>query len=315
MQTATFRASPAPYSKACDTFRPRIGQGAAIRTGLGGIALVHFFKPRAMLNSLVRQLSSEGRPSRIQNGLRHSSFSESGSIHIAYRDVVKLTHDAGAELVVKIIAAIRNLRVYRLHPFFLVSALRHGQRLFGTPVNALGFNFLARGQGGEVFQPKVNTDAIEWLTNASGNGNGIHLNHDVQEPVAPAVSGEVRAVFDLSFWQGAAIEHPERVASEAKGIALALEFTSLERNPSERLLPPVAQEGALFLAARLGVLLAYSVHSAGVQAKLFACAAGEFVQVKPGMPATAKAQRILLPVITEIPDEVASPALLVQQAS
>ena len=36
----TITASPLSYSKVCDTFRPRIGQRAAIRTDLGGKAFV-----------------------------------------------------------------------------------------------------------------------------------------------------------------------------------------------------------------------------------------------------------------------------------
>ena len=117
MHTTTPRTNPVPYSKTCNTFRPRIGHGAAIRAGLGCVALVHFFKPRAMLNSLVRQLSSEGRPPSIENRLCHGGLGKPCGAHVADRNVIKLTHDAGAELVVKIIAAIRNLRVYRLHPF------------------------------------------------------------------------------------------------------------------------------------------------------------------------------------------------------
>jgi hypothetical protein len=90
MHTTTHRTNPAPYSKTCDTFRPRIGHGAAIGAGLGRKRFVHFFKPRAMLNSLVRQLSSEGRPASIKNGLRHTGLGKSGGIHVAYRNVIKL---------------------------------------------------------------------------------------------------------------------------------------------------------------------------------------------------------------------------------
>ena len=222
MHTTTPRTNPVPYSKTCNTFRPRIGQGAAIRAGLGCIALVHFFKPRAMLNSLVRQLSSEGRPPSIKNRLRQGGLGESGGAYVAHRDVIKLTHDAGAEFMEKVTAAIGNLRVYCLHPLLLVRPLRYGQRLFSAPVNTLRLDLLPRGQGGEVLQAQINSDALD---GRAGIGcNDIDINHDVQEPVAPAVAGKVRAVFDLSGRKLAAVEHAKGVASKAKGIPLAFEF-------------------------------------------------------------------------------------------
>ena len=119
MHPATLRTNPVSYSKACDTFRPRIGQGAAIRADLGAKRFVHFFKPRAMLNSLVRQLSSEGRPARIHNGLRHAGLGESGGADVAHRDVIKLTHQLSAELVMKVVSNRVRTDIYcrsAVHP-------------------------------------------------------------------------------------------------------------------------------------------------------------------------------------------------------
>src|SRR6516164_4478932 len=81
---------PLSYSKVCDTFRPRLGQSAASRADLGGKTFVHFFVPRAMLNSLVREHASKGRPACIENGLRHAGLGESGSVHITHRDVIEV---------------------------------------------------------------------------------------------------------------------------------------------------------------------------------------------------------------------------------
>jgi hypothetical protein len=61
MYNTAITASPFSYSKVCDTSRPRIGQCAAVRTDLGGKIFVNFLKPRAMLNSLVRELCSKRR--------------------------------------------------------------------------------------------------------------------------------------------------------------------------------------------------------------------------------------------------------------
>ena len=313
MHTATRRTNPAPYSKACDTFRPRIGQSAAIRTGLGCITLVDFFKPRAMLDSLVRQLISKLTPACIQHRLGHVCFCQTCGIDVAYRDVIKLTHDAGAELVVKVVAAIRHLRVYRLDAALFARSLRSGQYGFSAAVDSLRLNLLARGQGGEVFQAQVNTHALERLTNASGSG--IDLNDDVQKPVAPTVAGEVRAVLDFPIGQSPAVKDSEGVSGKAKGVALALEFPALERHPAERPLAPVAQKRPLLLATRLGVLLAHGVDRARVKAQLFAGASSQHIQIKAGEPLPAKAQSIFLPVVAVVPDEIAGPALAIEQAS
>src|SRR5476649_2257222 len=106
MYASTITTLPFSYSKACDTFRPRTGQGAAIRAGLGGKSFVHFYEPCAMLNSLVRQFASEGRPAGIKNGLRHAGLGKSGGAHIAHRDVVELTHQTARQFMVKIVSAI-----------------------------------------------------------------------------------------------------------------------------------------------------------------------------------------------------------------
>jgi hypothetical protein len=55
--------------------------------------------------------ASEGRPARIENGLRQAGLGESGGIHIADRDIVELSNDAHRELVVKVTAGMGDTRV------------------------------------------------------------------------------------------------------------------------------------------------------------------------------------------------------------
>ena len=313
MQLSTLRTNPIPYSKACDTFWPRIGQSAAIRTGLGCIALADFLKPCAMPNGLVREFVSKSRPSSIKHRLGHGGLGQACSIHVAYRDVIKLTHDAGAELVVKVISPVRNLRMNRQNAPFFIGPLCDGQSLFSSPVNALRLNLLARGQGGEVFQAQVNADTFDGL--ARIGRNGIDFNDDVQKPVAPAVAGKVCSVLDFPIGQGAAVKDAKGVSGKAKGIALTFEFPAFERHPSKRLLAPVAQVGPLLLATRLGVLFTHGVDRARVQLKFFAGACSEVVQIEPTEPLAAKAQRVFLPVVAIVPDEIAGPTLGIKQAS
>lgn len=265
-----------------------------------------------MLNSLVRKFATEGRPTGIQNGLRHAGFGESCGVHVANRDIVKLLNDARREFVVKIVATVRNLCVNGTHATFLPGALGNGKRLLRASVDMLRLDLFASGQRGKVFQAKVDADATA-RTASVGRSNG-NVDHDVQEPVAARVFGEVRSVLDFPLRERATVEYAKGIASEPEGAAFALQFAALERNPPEVLLAPIAQVRALLLRARLGVLLAHGVHRAGVKTKFFAAALRELVQVEPGMPAAVKSQRILLPVVAEIPDEVARPGLLVQQS-
>ena len=99
-------ANPPPYSKVCDTSRPRVGQCATTRTDLGRIRFVDFLKPSSVRNRLVVEHVAKGRPACIKYRLSHAGLGESGSVHITHCDVVELQHDASRELVLKIPAGI-----------------------------------------------------------------------------------------------------------------------------------------------------------------------------------------------------------------
>ena len=141
MSTTAITALPLSYSKACDTFRPRIGHGAAIRTDLGSKALIDFLEPRAMLDSLVRQLMSEARPARIQDRLGHAGPGESGGGDITDRNVIELPDNAVRQLMQEVATAVRNLRVDRLEAPLLVGALRQRKRFDsqGRPKRSASF--------------------------------------------------------------------------------------------------------------------------------------------------------------------------------
>src|SRR4051794_38301880 len=123
MAATTITACPRSYSKVCDTFRPRSGQRAAIRTDLGGKTFVHFLEPCAMLNSLVRQLIAEGRPAGVENSLCHAGFGESGGIDVADRDEIEFPDNARRQLVVEIGAPLRHLGVDRRNAPLLAGPL------------------------------------------------------------------------------------------------------------------------------------------------------------------------------------------------
>src|ERR1700675_3490703 len=91
MRDTTLRAYPASYSEVCDTFRPRFA--FAKRTDSGRERFIDFVVPGPVRSRFVAEHVSEGRPACIEHGLRQAGLGESGGIHIAYRDVVKLSKD------------------------------------------------------------------------------------------------------------------------------------------------------------------------------------------------------------------------------
>ncbi len=106
MRNTTLGTYPASYSEVCDTFRPRLG--SARRTDSGRERFIHFLVPSPVRSRFVAEHASEGRPACIENGFRQAGLGESGGVHIADRDVVKLSDDARRELVVKVTARMSD---------------------------------------------------------------------------------------------------------------------------------------------------------------------------------------------------------------
>src|SRR5216683_5539641 len=104
MRHPTLRTYPASYSEVCDTFRPRLAR--ARRTVSGRERFIDFLVPSPVRSRFVAEHASEGRPACIKDGLRQAGFGESSGVHIADRDVIELSDDAGRELVVKVTAGI-----------------------------------------------------------------------------------------------------------------------------------------------------------------------------------------------------------------
>src|SRR3990167_913997 len=280
MRNTTTTANPLPYSKVCDTSRPRIGQCATIRTDLGAERLVHFLIPRAMPKGLVREHRTKGRPACVRDAFRHAGPGEFGGRHVAHRDVVKLTYEPVRELVQEVSACIHDTGVDLGGLSLLPGTLSVAQPFFKLAKVPRVFDGLTGGECSKTLETEVNADTLD---RCSGRWNALsisgNIDHDVQEPVASTVPGEIGAVLDLPFRQRPAVEDAKGVAGEAKRIAFALEVSPLERNPCERPLSSVTQEWALLSRPALGILLTHRVDGAGMQTKLLAAAGGELVQV------------------------------------
>src|ERR1700726_4389452 len=117
MRDATLSSFPASYSEVCDTFRPRLA--GARRTDSGIERFIHFPVPSPVRRRFIAEQVSEGRPACIKNRLRQAGLGESGGVHIADRDLMELSNDAGREFMVKVTARRDDARVEvgRLPPF------------------------------------------------------------------------------------------------------------------------------------------------------------------------------------------------------
>ncbi len=304
-----FAAFPFPYSKACDTSRPRIGQCAAIRAGLGGKAFVHFHVPCAMPHGLVRQHPAERRPACIKHGLRQAGLGESTGIDIANSNMVEGAGKLHRPVMQEVQPAPRRACLNGSDAAPLVGSLRNCQRRFSLTIKARHRNLFSLGRCSEILQAKINTDTVvQWSDRRLS-----YLDHNIEEPIAPTVLRKATAVLDLPFRKRARVKHAERITCKAKRVAFPMQVASFERNPAQGLSAAVAQIRPAVLGTRSGELFAHSIDHTRVQLQFFAAAGSQLVQVKAGQPRALKPQGILLPVIAVVPDEIHLTGLLIKQ--
>src|SRR5258708_2424934 len=298
MRHTTLRTYPSSYSEVCDTFRPRLA--CARRTDSGGERFIHFLVPSPVRRRFIAEHASEGRPARIEHGLRQAGLGESSGVHVTCRDLIELSNDAGRELVVKVPARIDNARVEvgRLTPFS--GPLPGTQLVSQLPEKPRVLDLLPIGQGSEVFKAQVDA-------NTAAHGSRLRLSDlhdDVQEPMPACIAGEVRSVLDLALRQRPRVEYSEGVPGKAKGLPLALKVGAFQRHPSQRAPAPPPQERAVLLTAGLGVLLAHGVDRARVQGEFLAASRRQPIEIKASRPALVPFHGMLLSLVAEIPNEV-----------
>ena len=271
MYHTAFAAFPLSYSKACDTSRPRIGQCAAIRAGLGGKAFVHFHVLRAMPHGLVRQHLAKGRPACIKHRLRQAGLGESTGIDIANSDMVESASKLRRPVMQEVQTAPRRARLDGFDAAPLVGSLRYRQRRFSLTVEARRRNLFSLGRGSEILQAKIDTDTVvQWPDRRFGN-----LDHNIEEPIAPTVLRKAGAILDLPFRKRARVKHTESITSKAKRIPFPMQVASFERNPAQGLSAAVTQIRPAVLGTPFGKLLAYGIDHTGAQLQFFAAAGSQ----------------------------------------
>ena len=188
-------AYPLPYSKVCDTVRPRARKTSATRTDLGGKVLIGFHVLRAMLNSLVREHRTEARPRGIQDRLGDPALGQSGGVDLADCYVVELPHDAMRELVQEIPSRSSDPSVDSPCEPGFARALSLGKALFQRTIPAWVPNLLARRESRELYYPQI--DPYKAMRRSHRSLVGIDYN--VQEPVSSSITAKVRSVSDFAF--------------------------------------------------------------------------------------------------------------------
>ncbi|MEW3774003.1 hypothetical protein QOZ48_30085 [Pseudomonas aeruginosa] len=218
MQNTTTATCPFSYSKPCDTFRPRIRQSAAIRTGLGGKAFVYFLEPRAMLNSLVREHVTEGRPACVKYRFGHAGLGKSGRTNITDSYVIELAHDATRKLLQEITTRISYASMDICYLPTLASPLSLCQRLLKISKVSRILNLFSGGKTGKLFQPKIDADSSFNVPSWSVR----QFDNDIQKPVPSPITREICTVFDLSFRKRSRVENSKRVSREPEGAPFSL---------------------------------------------------------------------------------------------
>src|ERR1700751_1057130 len=119
VRRSTAKAYPLPYSKICDTFRPRRREIPTRRTDLGTTRFVDFRVLHSVPAGLVAEHSSEGRPARVVHRLCHPCTAKLRTGNVPDIKSPMLTHEPRRELVKVILSHVRNLVVQRPHSLCL----------------------------------------------------------------------------------------------------------------------------------------------------------------------------------------------------
>lgn len=261
-----------------------------------------------MLNSLVRQLISEGRPASIKNRLCHAGFGESGCVYITHSNVVELSHYAMRELMYEVASTVDNFRVQTFCQTILIGPLRFTKTIFKMPVVAWVLNLFASREGGKFLEAEVNPDTIAYFSRAIR----IDLNNQVQVPVTTRVPGKIGAVAYLPIRELPTIEHPESAAMETEALPVPLNMPTLKWNPPKGFLATKSEIRTFFLGSRYDVLRANSGYRRGMQTKLLAAPGSKADQVEGGVPLATITKGVFLPFVAIVPHEVYRAGLLVQ---
>lgn len=297
-----------PHSKTCDTFRA--SDASAVGTGLGSPSFVGFNISRSVPAGFIAELIAQHRPTRVQNGLRHSGFHELGRADIADDDQFFLTSKLRAPLMQVMLSGVRDFGVDRADALLVPSALSNSKCRFIAPI------MLERGNNSAI---RTCGDGLEPEVNADGASAGWKFVFDFAlEANVPATSGilDEASCFQFPF-DLAGFPEVEFTPEIDDVWAIKLDGSGNKRHPTEGAFcsaaPAPAKVSALGISASC-IFSADGLHSIGVQPEFSSGAGAQFDQIESGwppygLPGASSALGFALGLVAIIPDEIDSASM------
>jgi hypothetical protein len=246
MMSPAIAARPLSYSKACDTFRPRLRDAPASRADLGRHCLVDFKvgAAPAPMRFVCKHLL-EAVPAGVMNRFRHAGTREFLGTYVADDDQPEsLIDQCAAGLVQEVLTAIRSLRMDGPGALRLARPLGSGESRLGLAVELGRFDHVSSRERGERLEAKVYPDRNAVVGRAVGFWN-VHADVDV--PATPGVGSEGAGADDA---HGQPVSQVHRLKAVAhvleRGAVEAHVPLTTERHPAERATPTEADAPVLY---------------------------------------------------------------------
>src|SRR6266404_907691 len=204
-----------------------------------------------------------------------------------------------------ILAAARRRAVQSLRLALMAAPLRLGDLRLNIAVKAPRFKLIPVAGRHCVFEPQIEPHLVV----PSDRRRHQPLDGKTQPPVPDRILREA-AGFPSRSVEQLPLEHPNRLAGKAQGLALALQLQRFEGDPAERsprpATDPPTQLDLLELPPTQGEFRVHALNRVSTDMlKTLGCARRELVQIKPGQPLAwpcKRARRPIAGLIAPIPD-------------
>jgi len=303
MHSSTVGAFPGSYSKTRDTFRPRIGQSATTRTGLGTVAFVDDFKHSLMPTGFILQELLEHIPASVVHGFRHVRFRQFATAHIAYDYISVLLSYTVRRYMQFVFAPIFNFCVYRFHALLVLCALSCSKLIFKATIPAIITDFSPITQVSEILKPKINSYGFI--------GCLFYVFRFRGETNIPMTLGVLNKTSSFKrFVEFSVLPKPIFSFLKSNAVTLKLNSAFNKRDPAQSFFTATEFRTFFKLVSRLSKLLANRVTRVTMHHKFFANFLGCIYKVKMRRP---KVHTGTLIFNTKVPDNIGFPSLNTQR--
>lgn len=298
---------PLSYTQSFSTFWA--ANYTATGTGLSGKRFVDFPVYDPIRNRLVGQHLTEGRPTRIKNGLSHSSFNEFGTVNVANENNPVLTNDICRNLMEKVAPLSGDLGGYILGLPLLSRPLRLGKPRLRIPVILGAGDFVSIRQTCEVFKAKINSNGFFAVAHTFWQ-----FYNYIQIPSASGILRETRPITEACVFRYRP-RFPDRkfLAVIFKSVFGCPYIGRSKWNPAEGLLSSKSKPWAFKLLAGFIVLRTYAVNGVGGYFKFYATARSKLHKLIMGWPFLTPLQCAFLRIVAKIPNKIYRPCMAIKQ--